>query len=115
MLITSQLTYCCFCQTALMKGKQSLPSYWDCPNSLSHPNKEMWIWCLKKDKDDLTDLNIRVFNYQLGWQFRQGTSKLFFSSDNELPKPLIEFPYLFNFELTENNINNKINTILSFL
>ena len=65
--------------------------------------------------DKFTNLNIRLINYQLGWDLEQETSKLMICPNNDLPKTLIEFPHLLNSELIENNINNKINTILSFL
>ena len=75
----------------------------------------MWIWYLnKKQPDKLTHINIRIFCYQIGWNLENETTKVSFCS-SDLPKTLIEFPYMLHFQLTENNINDKIKTILNFL
>jgi hypothetical protein len=116
-MIHLRLTHCPFCQSSLLKSDKSSYPYLDCPKEKQHPNKAMWVWYLNiNHPNQPTDFNIRLYNYQLGWSLERLTSKLItYAADYSIPTKLIEFPHLLDFELIENNINNKINTILSFL
>ena len=110
----TQTTQCPFCQTALIKRKSSFSYILDCPKQQDHAANTLWYWFDDaSNKNKITAINVRVNGYQLAFSLILNTTAICKSDTGQ--KMLKTFPYLLDFELTKENINHKIKTLLTFI
>jgi hypothetical protein len=116
-MILDRLGKCPFCPAMLVKrdsGYIGGEPILDCPNQIkntnNHPNC-LWAW-YDLSKNNISAINIRYDNFQLCWHIVSNKTDMVCYSRN---KPIhITFSKLLDFELTEENIKNKIKNILLF-
>jgi hypothetical protein len=116
MKMFDNLNLCLFCPTKLEITQYSSFQCLSCPKEANHQttNNEKYLWCYYFDDNiTISVINIVYLNYQLHWSFKNKTTILTDNSNNRVI--LVELPYLMDFELTEENIANKIKTLLTFI
>jgi hypothetical protein len=121
-MILDQLDLCPFCLTKLYINPNFHFKVLACPKKDLHPLKQIWAYYYESDKDfttisphKITSLNIVYNNYQFHFFYEINLTRLLHIIDEEKSEKIeiIQFPYMLDFILTEETIDNKIKTILT--
>ena len=120
-MILDQLHLCPFCHTQLYIDPHYTFKSLACPRKNFHRLKQIWGFYLDSDKDfttisphTITSLNIEYNGYQLHFYYKDNTTSLYKLKQDVAKTTIINFSYILDFELTEDNIDNKIKNILTF-
>lgn len=111
MKIIDQLQECPFCISNLVRRPiltDSTDYLFECPLFADHMPNELWAYY---DETKLMAVNIQYDDYQLHLNFRDNNSQVWGNgSKSKMTK--ITCSGIINFQLTEANIKNKIQTLL---
>jgi hypothetical protein len=105
-MILDRLDKCPFCLQKLVIQNTGVGWALMCPNEDKHHHKTLWCWLEEEEPRNITCVNIKVDNCQFHWSFANNSTSLMGIAD---------FSHLLDFELTEENIVNKIKTIKTFM